>query len=156
MIPLAVAPIVLWRLLRSGARAAERGRRSPRSSSPRTRSGSSSSPRSRARPWGYDRLHDRYAFYLLPLWLIVLVVWLADGLPRPLVATAIGVGLALVLPAVLPFRQLANEAGIDTVPARSGSGSRRRSPGRALVGRRLLAVFVVGLLVAAGAPPAPA
>jgi hypothetical protein len=67
-------------------------------------------------PYGYDRLHDRYLFYVVPLWLIVFVVWLADGLPRPIVALATGVGLALVLPAILPFRQLANEAGVDTVP----------------------------------------
>ncbi len=30
-----------------------------------------------------DRLHDRYLFYVVPLWLIVLVWWIADGAPRP-------------------------------------------------------------------------
>ena len=100
-------------------------------------------------PWGYDRLHDRYAFYLLPLWLIVFVVWLADGLPRPLIATAIGVGVALVLPAILPFRQLANEAGIDTVPGALWVWVEQQVAGPGpLSGSRLLAVFVVGLLVA--------
>jgi Dolichyl-phosphate-mannose-protein mannosyltransferase len=98
-------------------------------------------------PWGYDRLHDRYAFYLLPLWLIVFVVWLARGLPRPLVATAIGVCLALVLPAILPFRQLANEAGIDTVPGALWVWVEQQVAGPGpLSGSRLLAVFVVGLL----------
>lgn len=101
-------------------------------------------------PWGYDRLHDRYGFYLVPLWLIVLVVWLADDLPRPLVATATGVVVALVLPAILPFRQLANEAGIDTVPGALWVWieSQVAGPGP-LSGTRLLALFVVALLVAA-------
>lgn len=96
-------------------------------------------------PWGYDRLHDRYGFYLLPLWLVVFVIWLADGLPRPLVATAVGVGVALVLPAVLPFAQLANEAGIDTVPGALWVWIQEQSGG---YGRSALALFVVALLVA--------
>ncbi len=100
-------------------------------------------------PYAYDRLHDRYAFYLIPLWLIVLVAWLADGLPRPLVATASGVVLALALPAILPFGQLANEAGIDTVPGALWVWieSQTAGPG-AISGRLVLAVFVVGLLLA--------
>lgn len=96
-------------------------------------------------PWGYDRLHDRYGFYLLPLWLVVFAIWLADGLPRPLVATAVGVGVALVLPAVLPFAQLANEAGIDTVPGALWVWIQEQSGG---YGRSALALFVVALLVA--------
>jgi hypothetical protein len=97
-------------------------------------------------PWGYDRLHDRYGFYLLPLWLIVFVVWLARGMPRPLVATAAGLGLALVLPAILPFHQLANEAGIDTVPGALWVWIQEQSGG---YGRSAVAVFVIVLLVAA-------
>jgi len=101
-------------------------------------------------PWGYDRLHDRYAFYLLPLWLIVFVVWLADGLPRPLVATATGVSLALVLPAILPFRQLASEVGIDTVPGAFWVWIEAQVAGPGpLSGSRLLTAFVVALLAAA-------
>jgi hypothetical protein len=97
-------------------------------------------------PWGYDRLHDRYAFYLLPLWLIVFVVWLAEGLPRPLIATATGVAIALALPVILPFRQLANEAGIDTVPGALWVWieSQTAGPGP-LSGTRLLLLFVVCL-----------
>jgi hypothetical protein len=40
---------------------------------------------------------ERYTFYLDPLLVLALVVWLARGLPRPLVGTAI----ALVVPALL-------------------------------------------------------
>ena len=67
--------------------------------------------------FGFDRLHDRNVFYLAPLWLVVLAVWLAEGLPRPLVATAIGVVVALVLPLLLPFRYIAGDVGVDVVPS---------------------------------------
>ena len=40
--------------------------------------------------FGFDRLHDRNIFYLAPLWLVVLGVWLAEGLPRPRIATRSG------------------------------------------------------------------
>ena len=100
-------------------------------------------------PYGYDRLHDRYLFYVVPLWLIVFFVWLADGLPRPLVATATGVGLALVLPAILPFAQLANEAGVDTVPGALWVWLETHTAGPGPVsGRRLLAIFVIVLVAA--------
>ena len=60
-----------------------------------------------------------------------------------------GVGLALVLPAVLPFHQLANEAGIDTVPGALWVWVEGQVAGPgALSGSRVLAAFVA-LLVAA-------
>jgi hypothetical protein len=149
VVPLAVAPIVLWRLLRSGRAGAEREAAFAALFLSANAVGLLVVAAFTSTPWGYDRLHDRYAFYLLPLWLIVLVVWLADGLPRPLVATAIGVGLALVLPAILPFHQLANEAGIDTVPGALWVWVEGQVAGPgALSGSRLLAVFVIGLLAA--------
>ncbi len=116
VVPFAVAPIVLWELVKR-TRAGSRRDGAFVSSflgvnlALLVMAGAFSSL-----PYGYDRLHDRYLFYVVPLWLVVLAVWLSSGLPRPLLATATGVGLALVLPAVLPFRQLANEAGVDTVP----------------------------------------
>ena len=93
VVPLAVAPIVLWQLC-----APRRAGRTREAAS--LRSSSRSTPRAavrdrRVREHGrsaYDRLHDRNIFYLAPLWLILFAVWLADGLPRPLVATAIGAG----------------------------------------------------------------
>ena len=72
-------------------------------------------------PWGFDRLHDRYGFYLVPLWLVGLVVWLAAGLPRPLRGVRDRSRRArCVLPLVLPVRA-AGERGGD-----------RHRPGRAL------------------------
>ena len=147
VVPFAVAPIVLWRLLaraRGGAR--QEGAFAMSFVTLNLAfflvAGAFSSL-----PYGYDRLHDRYLFYVVPLWLIVFVVWLADGLPRPLVATAVGVGAAVVLPAILPFRQLANEAGVDTVPGALWVWLEAQTAGPGITSARaLLAVFVVGLL----------
>jgi hypothetical protein len=99
-------------------------------------------------PYGYDRLHDRYLFYVVPLWLIVLVAWLADGMPRPLVALGIGAVSALLLPAILPFRQLANEAGVDTVPGALWVWVEQQASGT-VSARAVLALFVIALVAAA-------
>ena len=149
VVPLAVAPIVLTRLVRSGRAGSTVDSAFASLFLAANAAGLLVVAAFTSTPWGYDRLHDRYAFYLLPLWLIGFVVWLAAGLPRPLLATVTGVVLALVLPAVLPFRQLANEAGIDTVPGALWVWveSQVAGPGP-LSGTRLLAVFVVALLIA--------
>ena len=150
VIPLAVAPIVLSRLVRSGRAGSAVDSAYASLFLAANATGLLVVAAFTSTPWGYDRLHDRYAFYLLPLWLIVFVAWLADGLPRPLVAAATGVVLALVLPAVLPFRQLANEAGIDTVPGALWVWVEGQVAGPGpLSGSRLLAAFVIALLVAA-------
>ncbi len=149
VIPLAVTPIVLLELIRRGRAGAVADSAFASLFVAANATGLLVVAAFTSTPWGYDRLHDRYAFYLLPLWLLVFVVWLAEGLPRPLLATAIGVGAALVLPAVLPFRQLANEAGIDTVPGALWVWVEQQVAGPGpLSGSRLLAVFVIGLLLA--------
>lgn len=149
VVPLAVAPIVLWSLLQRGRTGAEHAAPFVALFLSANVVGLLVVAAFNSTPYAYDRLHDRYAFYLLPLWLILFVRWLADGLPRPLVATAVGVATALVLPAILPFRQLANEAGIDTVPGALWLRieSELSGPGPAS-GRAALAVFVVVALAA--------
>jgi hypothetical protein len=147
VVPLAVAPIVLWTLVRRGREGSDPAVSFASLFLSANAVGLLVVAAFTSTPWGYDRLHDRYAFYLLPLWLILLVAWLADGLPRPLLATATGVGLALLLPALLPFRQLANEAGIDTVPGALWVWVEQQVAGPGpLSGSRLLAVFVVALV----------
>jgi hypothetical protein len=104
--------------------------------------------------FGFDRLHDRNIFYLAPLWLVVLAVWLADGLPRPLVATAVGAGLSLALPLFLPFRHIAGDVGVDVVPSALWARLRELLDGEEpLSGRRALAAVVVLLVVAVVALP---
>ncbi|MGH3133139.1 MAG: ArnT family glycosyltransferase [Gaiellaceae bacterium] len=155
VVPVAVTPIVLWGLLRQGRSGSVRAGAFAALFLAANAVGLFVVAAFNSTPYAYDRLHDRYAFYLLPLWLIVFVAWLADGLPRPLLAAAIGVGAALALPAILPFRQLANEAGIDTVPGALWLRieSELAGPGPPS-GRTALAVFVLLLVAAVVALPA--
>ena len=149
IVPVAVAPIVLWSLGRAGRAGSRTAAAFVALFASANVSGLLVVAAFTSTPWGYDRLHDRYGFYLLPLWLVGLVVWLAAGLPRPLAATAVGVALAFSLPLILPFAQLANEAGIDTVPGALWVRveAELAGPGPAS-GRLALGLFVVGLIAA--------
>ena len=79
--------------------------------------------------FGFDRLHDRNVFYLAPLWLIALGVWLAEGLPRPRIATAVGIVTALVLLVVLPV-PATSRATSEWTSCRARSGPDSRSSRR--------------------------
>jgi hypothetical protein len=59
------------------------------------------------------RVEERNLFYVAPLFLIALLVWIERGMPRPARAAAICAVLAAALPGVLPYDRL-----IDT-PAES-------------------------------------
>ena len=83
VVPIAVAPIVLWELGRAGRAGSRPAAAFVALFTAANVSGLLVVAAFTSTPWGYDRLHDRYAFYLLPLWLVGLVVWLASGLPRP-------------------------------------------------------------------------
>ena len=51
-----------------------------------------------------ERLHDRPAFYIVPLWLIVLFAWISERTPRPWRVAVLGAVFALTLPIIaLPF-----------------------------------------------------
>jgi len=149
VVPVAVAPIVLWTLARVGRAGSRPAAAFVALFAAANVSGLLVVAAFASSPFGFDRLHDRYGFYLLPLWLIVLAVWLDSGLPRPLLATAIGVVAAVVLPLILPFGQLANEAGIDTVPGALWErvAAELAGPGPAS-GRIALGIFVLGLVAA--------
>jgi hypothetical protein len=147
IVPVAVAPIVLWELTRAGRAGSRPAAAFVALFTSANLFGLLVVAAFASTPWGFDRLHDRYAFYLIPLWLVGLVVWLASGLPRPLVASAVGVVAALALVLILPFGQLANEAGIDTVPGALWERieAELAGPGPAS-GRLALGLFVVALL----------
>jgi hypothetical protein len=149
VVPVAVTPIVLWELGRAGRAGSRRAASFVSLFVAANVSGLLVVAAFTSTPWGYDRLHDRYGFYLVPLWLVGLVWWLASGLPRPLVAAVIGAVATLALALILPFAQLANEAGIDTVPGALWVRieAELAGPGPAS-GRLALAIFVVGLLAA--------
>ena len=52
------------------------------------------------------RVEERNLFYVAPLFLIALLVWIERGLPRPARAAAVCAGLAAALPGVLPYERL--------------------------------------------------
>jgi hypothetical protein len=154
VVPFAVAPIVLWDLLR----AARRGS---------TREGAfvgafltvnavllliASAFASTS--FGYYELHGRYLFYLAPLWLVLFARWLAVGLPRPVLVTAAGVAVALVLPSLPPYGLVAGNSVVEYVPSALWSGAWTFLDGYPLVdGRKAFAGAVVVLAVAAFAVP---
>jgi hypothetical protein len=149
VVPVAVAPIVLWQLAGAGRAGSRSAAAFVALFTAANGSGLLVVAAFASTPFGFDRLHDRYAFYLLPLWLIGLVVWLASGLPRPLLATAVGVVVALALALILPFGQLANEAGIDTVPGALWVRIEAELAGPGVAsGRLALVLFVLALLAA--------
>lgn len=105
-------------------------------------------------PYGYSALHDRYVFYVAPLWLTAFAVWLSRGLPRPLPWTAVGVGLALVLPAATPFGLIGGNVVFESVPTALWTWVWNTVEGTPyLDGRRVLGLFVVTLTVATVALP---
>jgi hypothetical protein len=146
VVPLAVAPIVLWRLLRAVTRRAERGRRSPHSSSRRTRSALVVAAFT-STPWGYDRLTTATPSTSL-LWLIVLVVWLAGRPAAPLVATATGSAWRSCSPPSSRSTSSRTEAVSTRFLARSG-WVEGRVAGRVPLGEPLLAAFVIALFAIA-------
>jgi len=105
-------------------------------------------------PYGYSELHDRYLFYVAPLWLVVFVYWLSRGLPRPLPWAAAGVALALLLPAILPFGLVGGNIVFEEVPTALWSWLWTVFHTTPHVdGRRLVALVVVVLTAAAVAVP---
>jgi hypothetical protein len=66
---------------------------------------------------GIDRLHDRYLFYVVPLWLLLLVAWLEEGAPKPRRPLAWGAALALALTLALPWGELEIENGVKLFSA---------------------------------------
>jgi hypothetical protein len=65
-----------------------------------------------ARLPAFDRIEERYTFYLAPLLLIASLVWIAQGAPRPVLATGLAATLAALLPAFIPVERLVNGPGV--------------------------------------------
>ena len=98
-----------------------------------------------------DRLHDRYLFYVVPLWLILLAAWIQSGAPRTGRAAAVGVGCALILAATFPFHELDLENGVKLF---SAVGTALPAAVKELAGSTVaagIAVVVLAALVLAAA-----
>jgi hypothetical protein len=59
------------------------------------------------------RVQERNLFYVMPLFLAALILWVERGMPRPRVPTALAVGAAAVLPAFLPFGRLIDVSAVS-------------------------------------------
>jgi hypothetical protein len=59
------------------------------------------------------RVEERNMFYLAPLFLIALALWVERGLPRPPLPTAVAALAAAVLPALLPFSTLIGVSAVS-------------------------------------------
>lgn len=158
VIPLAVAPIVLQRLIRQARAGSRQAGAYVAAFLAINAAAVLVAAAFASTSAGFGHLHDRYLFYVFPLWLVAFAVWLHEGLPRPLLATVLGVALALVLPTVTPFALIAAEDGQEAGAAVTHLWSAvnnlayERLPD-AVSGRRVLALFVVTLLAVAFVVP---
>jgi hypothetical protein len=59
------------------------------------------------------RVQERNLFYVMPLFLATLVLWVERGLPRPRLPAALAVGLAAGLPAFVPFARLIGVSAVS-------------------------------------------
>src|SRR5262249_2014804 len=100
-------------------------------------------------------LHDRYLFYLAPLWLIVFVYWLKSGMPRPLLGALLGAVVALALPLLLPAGfAAAGTNQFDAVATTLWAEFRDATSGIQGVDlRRLVALFVITIIAVAALAP---
>jgi hypothetical protein len=104
--------------------------------------------------FGGERLHDRYLFYVVPLWLVLFALWLVRGAPASWRSLALGSALTVALLATIPQNLLLRDTNLqfDAVATAVWSRIRATDASRPGVLRLLLviAVFVaLGAIVAA-------
>jgi glycosyltransferase involved in cell wall biosynthesis len=63
-----------------------------------------------------SRIEERNLFYLTPLFLVALFAWIERGQPRPPRAAVAAAGVAVALPATIPFLQLMNITAQSDTP----------------------------------------
>jgi hypothetical protein len=154
VIPFAVAPIIVWELLRAARRGAMREGAFVATFLTLNAGFVLIAAAFASTPFGYYELHDRYLFYVAPLWLVVFATWLSRGLPRPYLVAAAGLLVALVLPALPPYGLVAGDIVVEYVPSALWSGAWTFLDGYPLVdGRKAFAAAVIVLAVAAAIVP---
>jgi hypothetical protein len=100
--------------------------------------------------FGGQRLHDRYLFYVVPLWLVLFSLWLVRGAPASWHSLAVGAGLSAALLATLPQHLLLRDTNLQFDAVATGLWSRVREvdAARPNVLRLLLLLAVIAALVA--------
>jgi hypothetical protein len=63
--------------------------------------------------FGFERLHDRYLFYVVPLWLVVVVLWLGRGARASWRELVVGGGISIILLATLPNRLFVHDGAVQ-------------------------------------------
>jgi hypothetical protein len=63
--------------------------------------------------FGGDRLHDRYLFYVVPLWLVLFAAWLERGAPASWAELGAGTALTAILVATIPGRLLLRDTNLQ-------------------------------------------
>jgi len=98
--------------------------------------------------FGGARLHDRYLFYVIPLWLVLFALWLAREAPASPRLLGIGCAVGVVLVATLPTRLLLRDTNLqfDAVASAIWSRIRELDPGRPGLLRLLLVLAVLAAL----------
>jgi hypothetical protein len=98
--------------------------------------------------FGGERLHDRYLFYVVPLWLVLFALWLVRGAQYSWRSLAVGAALAAGLLATLPQRLLLRDTNLqfDAVATAVWSRLREVDASRPNVLRLLLVLAVAAAL----------
>ena len=100
--------------------------------------------------FGGERLHDRYLFYIVPLWLVLFALWLVRGAQYSWRSLAVGAALTAALLATLPQRLLLRDTNLqfDAVATAVWARIREVDASRPNVLRLLLVLAVLGALAA--------
>lgn len=108
--------------------------------------------------FGGERLHDRYVFYVVPLWLVLFAVWLVRGAPSSWRTLAVGTVLAASSFVTLPQQLLLRDTNIQFDAVATALWSRVREvdasrPNALRVLLVLAALVALGALVAGRRSP---
>ena len=100
--------------------------------------------------FGGERLHDRYLFYVIPLWLVLFALWLVRGAPASWRSLALGCGLTGLLLVTIPQNLLLRDTNLqfDAVATAVWARVRAVDPARPGVLRLLLVIAVLAALIA--------
>ena len=102
-------------------------------------------------------LHDRYLFYLVPLWLVLFAAWIQAGVPTPRRELIAGAVLVVLLAATFPPRLVVGEsARLDGVAVAAWVELRDELAGRPNLLRPAFVVAAVLAVAAAWSLPARA